>query len=80
MDKLEKLFRKLSKKELETLQAVKFLLEDKRLAGLDIVKVKGTEWFRVRKGRLRVFFNYKTDGELQIKDVKTRDEKTYRDV
>ena len=65
--------------EQKALQELKFLLEEKRLEGLDIVKIKGTEWFRVKKGRLRVFFNYKNEIELQVKDVRTRDEKTYKD-
>jgi len=76
MDKIEKLLKKISKKQREKLFAIitKLLSGDKK--GLNIKKLKGTDFYRLKSGRFRIIFHKETD--IIIDSIKLRDENTYK--
>ena len=77
MDKIEKLLRKISKKQREFLLGViKKLLSGKN-EGLDIKKLKDTDFYRLRSGRFRIIY-HKENKEIIIDSIKLRDENTYK--
>jgi mRNA-degrading endonuclease RelE of RelBE toxin-antitoxin system len=74
MDKIEKLLRKISKKDRESLLG----MLDLTLRGdknLNIIKIKNTDFFRVRHGKFRIIF-HKDNGEVIIDSIKFRNEDT----
>ena len=79
MDKIEKLLRKISKSDRDRLlQIINLLLEGKK-AGLNIQKVKNTDFYRLRSGRFRIIFHLQgKNKEIVIDSVKLRNENTYR--
>lgn len=78
MDELEKLFRKLSKKEISQLSEYSAqLVNDSK--SFNITKLKGSDFYRARKGRWRFIFHYEGK-EIIIDNIRLRDEKTYRDI
>jgi len=78
MDELEKLFRKLSKKERQMLVQYSIDLENDP-AGFSVTKLKGSDFYRARKGRWRFIFHYEGK-DIVIDNIRLRDEKTYRDI
>jgi len=76
MDKIEKLLRKISKKQREKLFAIiiKLLSGDKK--GLNIKKLKGTVFYRLRSGRFRIIYHKEKD--IVIDSIRLRDENTYK--
>jgi len=78
MDKLEKLLNKVSFADRDRILKTMRLVEDGVLIGLDVKKIKGAQFFRVRVGRYRVFFcwDIKTK-QNAIVAVRRRDENTY---
>jgi mRNA-degrading endonuclease RelE of RelBE toxin-antitoxin system len=78
MDELKKLFRKLTAKERAQLKRYSNELQHDP-AGFNVVKLKGSDFYRARKGRWRFIFHY--EGKAVVLDnIRLRDEKTYRDV
>ena len=77
MKKIEKLFRKISRKDREKLL---FILE-KLIAGdshnLDVKKVKDSDFHRLKFKRFRIIFHYENK-EVIIDSIKLRNEKTYK--
>lgn len=78
MNKIEKLLLKISKKDriglLDALEAV--------ISGggnLKIVKVKNTDFFRVRFKKFRIIF-HKNNGEIVVDSIKLRNENTYKNL
>ena len=79
MDKIEKLLRKISQKSREQLLLVISKLLSGQKAGLNIKKLKGTDFFRLRSGRFRIIFHYEDNSkEIIIDSIKLRDENTYK--
>jgi mRNA-degrading endonuclease RelE of RelBE toxin-antitoxin system len=78
MDKLEKLFRKLSKAEKTQLSEYAQKLESDPI-NFNVTKLKGSDFYRARKGRWRFIFHYEGKNVV-IDNIRLRDEKTYRDV
>ncbi len=74
MDELEKLFRKLSKKEREQLLEYSASLEDDPKS-FNVTKLTGSDFYRARKGRWRFIFHYEAK-EVVIDNIRLRDEKT----
>lgn len=79
MDKIEKLLRKISQSDRKRLLKI----IDKLLSGektdLDIKKLKGNEFYRLRSGRFRVIFHYEGMGkEIIIDSIRLRNENTYK--
>lgn len=78
MDEIEKLFRKISKKDRELLQ--KIILD--LLGGvksLNIKKLKDSDFYRLKKGKFRIIFHYDSKKEAIIDSIRIRREDTYKD-
>lgn len=75
MDKIEKLLRKISKKDRERLLEIaeKLVRNDKALR---FEKVKNTDFYRFRSGKFRIIF-HKENGEIIIDGIKMRNESTH---
>lgn len=80
MRDIEKLLRKLSKKERQVLLAVIEALLKKEHGGLSIKKLQGSDLCRVRKGNFRIIFHYDSKGAVVVDSIRLRREDTYRDV
>lgn len=79
MDKIEKLFRKLPSKERLHLSTAIDLLAENNLTGLDIKKLGGGEFYRLRRGRYRILF--KKDGEENVVyEIRLRNDNTYKNL
>jgi len=77
MDRIEKLFRKISKKDRQQILAIVFLIEKKEIKLLDIKKIEGhSGQYRARVGKYRIIFK-KEIGQNIILKVSLRNEKTY---
>ncbi|MDO8499953.1 MAG: type II toxin-antitoxin system RelE/ParE family toxin [bacterium] len=79
MDKIRKLFKKLSNIEKEHITAILSLLASNSLAGLDIKKVVGTDYLRIRSGRYRIMFKREA-GENVVYEIRLRNENTYKNL
>ena len=78
MNEIEKLFRKISKKDRESLlEIVEELKSKTRSLYSSIQKVSGTEFYRLKKGRYRIIFHYASDGVI-IDSIRLRNERTYK--
>ena len=70
MDKIEKLLRKISQKSREQLLLVISKLLSGQKTGLNIKKLKGTDFFRLRSGRFRIIFHYEDNSkEIMIDNM-----------
>ena len=79
MDKIQKALQKLSGKERDVIELIFEKLKKNNTADFDLVKLKGyANIFRLRKGKFRILYSMSTKGDIEIIDVKRRDEKTYR--
>lgn len=77
MNKIEKLLKKISKKDRETLLCViEELLTGKDTQHLKPIKLEGLELYRIRKGNFRIIF-HKENGVAVIDSIKKRNENTY---
>lgn len=79
MDKIEKLFRKISQTDRQRLLKLIQQLANNQLKNLNIGKVQKTDFFRLRSGRYRIIF-HKENNEIIIDSIKLRNEKTYKDL
>ena len=78
MDKIRKLLNKISKKDREKLEELLAQL----ISGakkLKIVKIKNTDFYRVRHGNFRIIF-HKEKRVVIIDSIRIRNEKTYKKV
>ncbi|MEA3450104.1 MAG: hypothetical protein U9Q85_03995 [Patescibacteria group bacterium] len=78
MNKIEKLLRKISKKDRQKLLNLITLIinNDKKLK---VIKIKNTDFFRVRHGNFRVIF-HKESRDIIIDSVKLRNKNTYKNL
>lgn len=79
MDKNEKFFRRLSSKHQNLLRAITQALVARRTQGLNIKKLAGSDFYRIRKGPFRIIFHYEL-GEAVVDSVRLKNEATYRDI
>ncbi len=79
MDKIKKLFKKLSKIEKEEITYVLTLLATNNLVDLDIKKVINTDYWRTKSGRYRILFK-KENNENIVYEIRRRDENTYKNL
>lgn len=79
MDKIKKLFKKLSKIEKEGIISVLSLLASNDLVGLNIKKIVGTDYWRVRSGRYRILFKKENDDNI-VYEIRLRNEGTYKNL
>lgn len=78
MNKIEKLLRKISKKDrVVLLNVVEEIMTGEDLAHLKPIKLQGLDLYRIRKGNFRIIF-HKEHGDVVIDSIKMRDENTYR--
>ena len=78
MKKIEKLLRKISKKDREKLLGLldNILNVDKKIKA---IKIKNTDFFRVRYGNFRIIY-HKQNKEIIIDSIKLRSKKTYKNL
>lgn len=79
MENLDKQLKKFSLKERMEIELLAGKILDQELDGLDCKKLKGLKnLFRVRKGRIRIIFELKSDKEPRILAIERRREDTYK--
>ena len=79
MDALDKLLGRLHPKEQALLLLLLQEVKDNELRStLQIKKLAGGKYFRVRKRSFRIIFHYEDDRVI-VDEVRLRNEKTYRD-
>ena len=78
MREIEKLFRKINKKDRLTLRESIALLMGKNHKGLDIKKLQGSDFYRMRTGTFRIIFHYE-GSDVLIDSIRLRNEGTYKD-
>lgn len=77
MDKIEKLFRKISKDEIRLLKELINNLILKKTEGMNIVKIEDTDFFRLKKRKFMIIFHY-NNKDIIIDSIRLRNEKTYK--
>jgi len=77
MDKIKKLFEKIAEKDRKILKEVVIKLVSGDEKGLDIIKVKDSDFYRLKKGNFRIIFHYENKIVI-IDSIKIRNEKTYK--
>ncbi len=77
MDKIKKLLQKISKKDRKILESIMAGLIFGDTSLFKVVKVKDTDFFRVRKGNFRIIFHYENKNII-IDDVRLRNDNTYK--
>jgi mRNA-degrading endonuclease RelE of RelBE toxin-antitoxin system len=76
-DDIEKLFKKISKSDRKMIAELidKLINGDKE--GLDIVKIKNTDFYRAKKGNFRVIYHLEKNEPI-VDSIKLRNENTYK--
>ena len=77
MDAIEKLLRRISKRDRQRLLDITEKLIQGRTKGLNVKKITNSDFYRLRSGRFRVIFHYEKK-EIVIDSIKLRDKNTYR--
>lgn len=78
MNKIEKLLRKISKKDRASLlMIVEEIISGKDISHLKPIKLEGLELYRIRKGNFRIIF-HKEHNDFVIDSIKLRNENTYK--
>lgn len=78
MDKIEKLFAKISKKDRDGLIfLLKAIISNEN--NLKIEKIKNTDFFRVRFGKYRIIFHREKNDNV-IDNIRLRNENTYKNL
>ena len=77
MDKLDKLLRKLVRSDRKKLLSVLRLVRAGDLKGLDVQKLKGVNFYRVRDGKFRIIFSVSKE-KVKVEMVRLRDDRTYK--
>lgn len=81
MDAIRKLLERVVTKDRERLLRVLEMLLAGDTNGMNVRKVAGTDFFRVRSGRFRIIFHKeKPSGEIVVDSIRLRNEQTYRNV
>ncbi len=79
MRDIEKLLRKISKKERQALLVIVDILLGGNHKGLAIKKLKGSDFYRLRKGVFRIIFHYTEHGDVVTDSIRLRKEDMYKD-
>jgi len=77
MNAKEKLFKKISQKDRKMLRDILALLLEKKPV-LNVKKLEGGDFYRLRKGNFRIIFHYTKSNDVEIDSIRLRDEKTYK--
>jgi mRNA-degrading endonuclease RelE of RelBE toxin-antitoxin system len=79
MNKIDKFLKKLSPEKRSQFISLLDKIVRGELSGLDIKKLKGTEYlFRIRKGDVRIILSMFDKQNPVVLDISYRSEKTYR--
>ncbi|MFH1890357.1 MAG: hypothetical protein ABIJ91_02195 [Candidatus Kuenenbacteria bacterium] len=78
MDKIKKLLRKISTADRVRLKVILKLLLGGQFDLFKIEKIKGTHFYKVRKGRFRVIIEFNDNKDVIIHSVRLRNENTYK--
>lgn len=79
MNDIEKLFRKISKKDRNLLLSIIEALVKKDHKGLVIKKLEQSDFYRLRKGSFRIIFHYDNAQKVIIDAVRLKGDDTYKD-
>ena len=79
MNRLEKLFNKLSVKDAQLLREIADQLQKGDTQGLNISKIQGSDLYRLKKRHFRIIF-HKENGAPLIDSIRLRNEKTYKNL
>lgn len=80
MDKIDKVFQKLTEKERQKIKAILTQLKAGSFKNLDVKKLKGRDdIFRVRKGDLRIIYRLIGDS-IFVLAIERRSERTYKGI
>lgn len=77
MDKIEKLLRRINKKDRKKLLGIITDLVSENMKSLDVQKVKNTDFYRLKSGRFRIIFHF-YNKEIIVDSIKLRDKATYK--
>jgi len=77
MDRVEKLFKKIGKKDRILLKKLILSLKNNETNNFDIKKLTDSDLYRLRKNRFRIIFHYEKK-ELIIDSIRLKDDKTYK--
>ena len=81
MDKVDKFFQKLDKKELAKFLVIKDQVILGNFENIDINTIKSKpDLFRVRIGKYRLIFSGKKSGTIELIKIVKRDESTYKNL
>ncbi|MDB5264481.1 MAG: hypothetical protein JWN64_52 [Parcubacteria group bacterium] len=81
MDSISKLLKRVQKKHREQiLETLRCLYDEKQRINLDIQKLKGSDYLRVRSGKYRILFHFLKNNQIEVDDIRKRSEDTYRDI
>ena len=78
MDKIKKLLSKVSKKDRERILCIVEKLLEGRQQGLNISKIHGTDFYRIRSGRFRMIYHMEEKNTIIIDSIRLRNESTYK--
>lgn len=80
MNELEKFLRKANQKQRNLVREIINRLEVEGLdaTGLNIIKLKDSSFFRIKKERIRIIFRINDRGEPEVDAIRFRNEKTYK--
>jgi len=77
VSKTEKLLKKIKKKDRQRLLEIVSKLRNNEIQGLNIQKIKKSDFYRLRTRRFRIIFHYQKNKTF-IDSIKLRNEKTYK--
>lgn len=80
MNAIKKFLDKVPQKDAEHISFVITLLLNKKFSGLNITKIVGTEFYRVRVEKYRIIYFFDSSQEVQIIAIRNRDEGTYKNL
>lgn len=79
MNRLEKLFKKLSQKDGQLLREIVEQLQKGDTHGLNIQKISGSDFYRLKKRNFRLIFHWES-GAPVIDSIRLRNERTYKNL
>ncbi len=78
MNDIDKLLKKISRKDRVMLRhLIENLLNDNK--DIEVNKLKGSDFYKVRKGNFRIILHYDSCKNIIIDSVRLRQENTYKD-
>jgi len=79
MNRLEKLFKKLTSKDGMLLREITQQLQSGNTMGLNVIKIAGSDFYRLKKRYFRIIFHLEKSVPV-IDSIRLRNERTYKDL